>query len=177
MKCFLPMVLFATLLAGCDDMASQPKSIPFDPSKLFPDGKAMQAPPEGTVSRDALVRDAALASQPTMTLALLERGRERFDVFCSPCHGRDGDGDGAVVRRGFPRPPTYHQDRLREAPDSHFMDVIANGYGAMYAYGDRVPPSDRWAIVAYIRALQESRNANIAELPEVLQRKLEGRPY
>jgi len=176
MRRLLPFVLGAALLAGCDDMASQPKYIPFDPSKLFPDGKAMQAPPDGTVSRGALAREAALATRPSMTLSLLKHGRGRFDIYCSPCHGRAGDGDGAVVRRGFPRPPTYHQTRLRDAPDSHFMDVIANGYGVMYGYADRVPPADRWAIVAYIRALQQSRDAKIADLPDALREKLEGRP-
>lgn len=94
-----------------------------------------------------------------LTLTLLERGRERYGIFCAPCHGKTGDGDGRVVQRGFPAPPSYHDPRLRAAPDGHFFDVISRGYGVMYPYADRVAPDDRWAIVAYIRALQMSRNA------------------
>lgn len=99
-----------------------------------------------------------------VTLALLARGRERFNIYCAPCHSRAGDGDGMIVRRGFPPPPSYHTDRLRAAPDSHFYDVISNGYGVMYPYADRINPGDRWAIVAYIRALQLSRHAPRAAL-------------
>jgi mono/diheme cytochrome c family protein len=95
----------------------------------------------------------------------LERGRERFDIYCSPCHSVVGDGDGMIVRRGFPSPPSYHSDRLRNAPDAHFYSVITNGYGMMYSYADRVAPNDRWAIVAYIRALQLSQNARIDDVP------------
>jgi len=94
-----------------------------------------------------------------LTPALLARGRNRFDIYCAPCHSRAGDGDGMIVRRGFPRPPSYHIDRLRNAPDGHFYQVISNGYGVMYPYGDRIDPDDRWAIVAYIRALQLSQHA------------------
>ncbi len=93
------------------------------------------------------------------TAALLQRGRERFDIYCAPCHGRSGYGDGMVVRRGFPAPPSYHTDALRHAPDSHFYQVITHGYGVMYPYAARVSPRDRWAIVAYIRALQLSQHA------------------
>jgi mono/diheme cytochrome c family protein len=95
----------------------------------------------------------------------LERGRERFDIYCSPCHSVAGDGDGMIVRRGFPSPPSYHTDRLRNAPDAHFYSVITNGYGMMYSYADRVAPHDRWAIVAYIRALQLSQDARIGDVP------------
>jgi len=110
------------------------------------------------------------AQQATITLppasaALLARGRDRFDIFCSPCHSIAGDGDGMIARRGFPHPPSYHTDRLRNAPDAHFYSVITNGYGMMYSYADRVAPSDRWAIVAYIRALQLSQNARLADVP------------
>ncbi|SEI68519.1 c-type cytochrome [Frateuria terrea] len=94
-----------------------------------------------------------------VTLALLQRGQQRFDIYCAPCHGRSGDGDGMIARRGFPAPPSYHTDRLRNAPDSHFYQVISNGYGVMYPYADRIDPHDRWAIVAYIRALQLSQHA------------------
>ncbi|MFL5815852.1 MAG: c-type cytochrome [Bdellovibrionia bacterium] len=93
-----------------------------------------------------------------ITQALLERGRERYNIYCSPCHDFTGKGNGMIVQRGFIAPPSYHTDRLRDAPDSHFFDVISQGYGAMYSYGDRISVSDRWAIVAYIRALQLSQN-------------------
>jgi mono/diheme cytochrome c family protein len=95
----------------------------------------------------------------------LDRGRERFDIYCSPCHSIAGDGDGMVARRGFPHPPSYHTPRLRNAPDAHFYNVITQGYGMMYSYADRVAPNDRWAIVAYIRALQLSQNARIDDVP------------
>ncbi len=99
-----------------------------------------------------------------ITPALLARGRGRFDINCAPCHSTVGDGDGMIVRRGFPSPPSYHTDRLRNAPDSHFYQVISNGYGAMYPYADRIAPADRWAIVAYIRALQLSQHLPASEL-------------
>jgi len=105
--------------------------------------------------------DAAAIPYP-VTLALLERGQQRYEIYCGPCHSPVGDGDGMIARRGFPHPPSYHIDRLRRAPDRHFYDVITNGYGVMYAYGDRVSPQDRWAIVAYIRALQRSQGARLA---------------
>lgn len=94
-----------------------------------------------------------------VSMALLQRGQQRFDIYCAPCHGRSGTGDGMIVRRGFPAPPSYHTERLRHAPDSHFYQVISNGYGVMYPYADRIAPADRWAIVAYIRALQLSQHA------------------
>ena len=99
--------------------------------------------------------------------AAIREGASLFRANCSPCHGLSGDGDGMIVRRGFPAPPSYHSARLRAAPAQHFFDVISDGYGVMYAYGARVEPRDRWAIVAYIRALQESRNAKLAEAPEL----------
>lgn len=99
-----------------------------------------------------------------ITPALLARGRERFDIYCAPCHSRAGDGDGMIARRGFPAPPSYHTPSLRNAPDSHFYQVISDGYGVMYPYADRIAPPDRWAIVAYIRALQMSQHAPAAEL-------------
>jgi mono/diheme cytochrome c family protein len=119
--------------------------------------------PEGVVSQDDLAREAAAVTPPQVTPSLLARGRERFGIYCSPCHGYDGYADGIVVARGFPRPPSFHSPQLRAAPAQLFFDTITNGYGAMYSYADRVAPSDRWAIVVYIRALQlsqlEARNA------------------
>jgi len=103
---------------------------------------------------------------------VMARGRERFDIYCSPCHGRTGQGDGMVVRRGYRRPPTYHQDRLRDAPVGHFFDVMTNGFGAMPDYAAQIAVDDRWAIAAYIRALQLSQHASLAELPPAERSKL-----
>jgi len=107
---------------------------------------------------------AGLVDRRRWTLPVIERGQERFDIYCAPCHSEAGDGDGMLPRRGFPHPPSFHIDRLRRAPDAHFYEVITHGYGVMYPYGDRVPPDDRRAIVAYIRALQLSQNAAVADL-------------
>ena len=98
-------------------------------------------------------------------MALLERGQQRFDIYCSPCHSRVGDGNGMIVQRGFPHPPSYFAEYLMKAPNQHFYDVITHGYGAMYPYATRVAPADRWAIIAYIRALQASENARLADVP------------
>ncbi|WP_315926988.1 cytochrome c [Mesorhizobium sp. SP-1A] len=169
------LVLFALFaLAGCEqDMADQPRYDPLEPSRQFADGKSARAPVEGAVARDADLSPAPQVFPYPVTMKLLQRGQQRFDIFCSPCHGRAGDGNGMIVQRGFPAPPSYHQDALRRAPDRHFYDVITNGYGAMYSYGARVPPADRWAIVAYIRALQYSRHAPEADLPQPQRTKLE----
>ena len=105
-----------------------------------------------------------------LTEALLKRGQERFNIFCSVCHGRIGDGNGMIVQRGFVRPPSYHLARLRQAPDGHFFDVITRGFGRMPSYASQVPVEDRWAIVAYLRALQLSQNADLAALPGEVQR-------
>ncbi len=123
----------------------------------WPSASAALLPPDGTVAVDDPERDAAAKTPPPVTPALLARGRDRFGIFCSPCHGFDGYGDGIIVARGFPHPPSYHSAQLRAAPAQLFFDTITQGYGAMYAYGDRVPPADRWAIIAYIRALQLSQ--------------------
>src|SRR5262249_12226540 len=150
-------------------------------------------PPPGTVMRasgdlaaissgrrgDAPVaaREAAqAASAPVITRPLLARGRQRYEIYCMPCHSPLGDGEGPVVQRGFPAPPSYHLQRLREAADRHFYDVITQGHGVMPSYADRVTPEDRWAIVAYIRALQLSQHAPLAELPQTLQQGLHAAP-
>ena len=150
----------AVALAACDNMANQPKQLPFE----LPYGKEADwpaLPPSGIVARD----DAPASAPPKVTLALLQRGQQRFDIYCAPCHARTGDGHGMVVERGFPPPPSYYIERLRQAPVQHFYDVITNGYGAMYPYRIRVAPADRWAIVAYIRALQASSDARLADVP------------
>jgi mono/diheme cytochrome c family protein len=187
-------------LAGClaltsceremQDMYRQPRFDPNEASTLFADGRATRPPPPGSVAMargtlamtssgrrgesasEARAAAYAASSAGTVTMAELERGRERFEILCSPCHSVVGDGDGTVVQRGFPAPPSYHQDRLRAAPDRHFFDVITNGYGVMSSYADRVAPEDRWAIVAYIRALQLSQHAELARLPQTMRAEL-----
>lgn len=145
------------MLAGCHQsltMSDQPKGAEWERTTLFRNGRVLQAPPPGSVAREDDTGDV-LKEKPPMTLALVQRGRERFNIFCSECHGYTGEGDGMVVQRGFPHPPNFHDPRLVAAPDQHFVDVITNGHGVMYSYADRVPPADRWAIAAYIRALQK----------------------
>lgn len=170
-----PLFLAALLLAGCtkSNMDSQPKYHEYEPGGLFRDGKVLQTPPAGTVARDAPALAKEATDKPEVTQALLARGRERFDIYCSPCHDRVGNGNGIVVQRGMPRPPSLHDQRLREADDGHFYDVISNGFGAMYAFADRIRPRDRWAIVAYVRALQLSQHAALTDLPDDARAKLE----
>ena len=154
------LAAFAVALAGCDNMANQPKRLPFElPYGAEANWPAL--PPAGIVARDA----APDPAPPPVTLALLQRGQQRFDIYCAPCHSRVGDGRGMIVERGFPQPPSYYIERLRQAPAQHFYDVISNGYGAMYPYRIRVAPADRWAIVAYIRTLQASSDARLADVP------------
>ena len=120
------------------------------------------------------VGDQLVTSVPfSITREVLLRGQERFGIFCAPCHGRTGEGNGMIVQRGFQAPPSFHSDRLREAPVGHFFDVITNGYGGMYSYADRVPVDDRWAIVAYIRALQLSQHAPLNDVPSTERQQLE----
>jgi len=121
---------------------------------------------------DTVQFEAKPAAPPPVTLALLERGQQRFRIYCTPCHSELGDGHGMIVQRGFPPPPSYHIDRLRAAPVEHFYDVITHGYGAMYSYANRVQPADRWAIAAYIRALQLSQHASIDDVPTDQRGKL-----
>lgn len=151
----------ALLLAACNQnltMSDQRKLDEYERTSIFRNGKVLQSPAPGSVSREQDLGNV-LAEKPPMTLALVQRGRERFNIFCSECHGFGGDADGMVVQRGFPKPPSFHETRLVNAPDEHFVDVITHGYGVMYSYSDRVPPADRWAIAAYIRALQRTKPA------------------
>ena len=151
-------------------MANQPKLNPYE----LPYGAQAQwpaVPPPHIVARDEPLHPPPA---PPVSMALLERGRERFDIYCAPCHGRYGDGNGMIVQRGFPHPPSYYSDALRNAPSQHFYDVITHGYGVMFPYADRVEPADRWAIVAYIRALQAGSNGAMAQLTEPEKRKLQG---
>jgi mono/diheme cytochrome c family protein len=139
-------------------------------------GGVLREPPAGAVARDDLAREADVENKPSLTAELLARGQQRFGIFCSPCHGAGGDGNGIIVERGMPRPTSYHNDRLRVADDQHFFDVMTNGYGVMYSYASRVPPHDRWAIVTYIRALQLSRHASIDDVPSAQRTNLTAAP-
>ena len=131
------------LFAGCDDMASQPKQTSYSP---------LVGP--ATVPADTVAYGSQNPEAPPLTLALIERGQERYRIYCAPCHSELGDGRGMIVERGFPPPPSFGIDRLRKAPPQYFYDVITHGHGVMYSFADRVDPNDRWAIAAYIRALQ-----------------------
>jgi mono/diheme cytochrome c family protein len=177
MRRMIPITVVAAIcLAACDqNMDVQPKYSEYSEAPAFRGG-VLRTPPSGTVARDDPERDQATTKRPALTAALLERGSERFAIFCSPCHGVGGDGNGIIVQRGMPRPTSYHDDRLRTADDQHFFDVITNGYGAMYSYASRVPPRDRWAIVAYVRALQLSRHATIDDVPQQQRLKLSETP-
>jgi len=170
--CALAVVL---LLGGCErtfrDMYDQPRHKPLAASTQWPDGRASRPPVPGTVAHDA---GSGRFAMPPLTAKLLARGRNRFDIFCAPCHSVVGDGDGMIVRRGFPRPPSFHTDALRSASDQHFYDVVTHGYGAMYSYATRIAPADRAAIVAYVRVLQQSQNATLAEVPAAERARLEG---
>ena len=166
-------LIFALLpMAGCErgmhQMYDQPRYERGGEAPLFADGVASRTPPAGTVPASGTT---SMPPPPTLTEALLERGRDRYTIYCTPCHGTGGDGDGMVVRRGFPRPPSYHEQRLRDTDDRHFYEVITRGWGVMYPYADRIAPADRQAIVAYIRVLQFSRHAPVDRLePQDLAR-------
>jgi mono/diheme cytochrome c family protein len=174
-----PTVLLSLLtLAGCrQDMHDQPRFKPLAESDFYADLRSSRTPVDGTVARGQLHEDAYfytgkiganpgnyMPSEVPVNEETLARGRERFNIYCAPCHSRIGDGNGMVVQRGYRHPPTYHQDRLRQAPLGYFFDVMTNGFGAMPDYAAQIPPQDRWCIVAYIRALQLSQNATAADI-------------
>jgi mono/diheme cytochrome c family protein len=157
-------------------MHNQPKYRPLRATTFFTDGSSARPLVEGTVARGTLNDDQAfytgkIGKAPVRELPIavdeqvLNRGQERYDVFCSPCHGRTGEGNGMIVQRGFRQPPSYHEERLLNAPIGHFFDVMTNGFGAMPDYRAQIAPQDRWAIVAYIRALQLSQSASTADVP------------
>ena len=167
------MLAVCGALAGCNqNMTSQPKYAEYEPTPLLRNGQVLQVPVAGTVARGDLARSEEATKKPLLTVQLLERGHDRFDVICSPCHSRIADGGGMVVSRGMPRPPSFHDKRLRNETDQHFFDVITNGYGVMYSYASLVRPRDRWAIVAYIRALQLSQHATFGDVPDALRARL-----
>jgi mono/diheme cytochrome c family protein len=174
---FVSSVSAAVMLGGCrQDMHDQPKYVPLRPSTFFNDARSARPLVEGTVARGQLHDDELMytgkvkGEDATMfpmrvDAAVMARGQQRFNIYCAPCHGRTGQGDGMVVRRGYRRPPSFHQDRLRNAPAGHFFDVMTNGFGAMPDYAAQIKAEDRWAIVAYIRALQLSEHATLTDVP------------
>ncbi len=182
------LVTCLAVLTGCrQEMADQPRYEVYESSRLFPDGMASRHPVEGTVARAQALDDAhrfgilgeeSVEEEPPdtgavdvdgypfpITDAVLRRGQNRFDIYCSPCHGRDGHGTGIIVQRGLRSPPSFHSDRLRSAPPRYVVDVITDGYGAMFSYASRVTPADRWAIAAYVAALQLSQHAGANAVP------------
>jgi cbb3-type cytochrome c oxidase subunit III len=170
-------------IAGCEntlrqDMANQPRQNPLSPSDFFADRRSERPAVENTVVRGSIQDDSLLVPKDSnsfplpLTEELLERGQQRYGIFCTPCHGIQGDGLGMVAVRGMKHPPSYHQERLRNVPNGYLYDVVTNGFGAMYGYSAQIAPRDRWAIVAYLRALQLSRNAPVGQLPAELREKL-----
>jgi mono/diheme cytochrome c family protein len=178
------------VLAGChSDMYDQPRNDPLEKSDFFADAKDHRASRPlipGTVAQGELPedeafytgkRDGKLVDEPPLDVdqALLRRGQERFNIFCTPCHGLAGYGDGMIVQRGYRQPPTYHSDRMRGMAIGHFYDVITHGFGAMPAYAAQIPPQDRWSIAVYVRALQWSQYAKPGDLDEQQRQRLEAK--
>ena len=186
LKLLLPLA--CSVLSGCrQDMQDQPRYKPLAATDFFGDGRSARPLPEGTVARGHLRIDAVRYTGKengedvdyfpfSITRADVLRGQERFNIYCSPCHSRLGDGNGMVVRRGFRKAGNYHTEKLLKAPAGHFFDVMTNGFGAMPSYASRVEPDDRWRIAAYIRVLQLSENATINDVPPEERVKLEAQP-
>jgi mono/diheme cytochrome c family protein len=189
--CILPSAFVFTACnrvgPGWQKMGRQPRYDPLEPSDFFADGMSARPRVAGTVARGELVTNPFLATGKIngadgdgfpfpITEQVLNRGHERFNIYCSPCHGRLGDGNGMIPSRGYRHPPSFHTDTLRAAPTGHFFDVMTNGFGAMPPYAPQVSPEDRWAIISYIRALQLSQNATVAQVPADQRAKLDQAP-
>ncbi len=174
---YLLLASASLTLAGCrEDMQNQPYYRPLRESDFYADKRSERPLVAGTVARDHLNADVYFYTGKIgsndgdylpfpANAEVLARGQQRFNIYCSPCHGEAGDGNGMVVQRGYKHPPSYHIDRLRKAPLGYFFDVMTNGFGAMADYAEQVPAHDRWAIAAYIRALQLSQNASPSDVP------------
>jgi len=181
----LAVAVAALWFSACQqDMANQPRHEPLEASPFFKDGRSSRAPVPGTVARGQLREDDHLYTGKVngqlattfpfpINRAVMERGHERYVIYCTPCHGALGDGQGMIVSRGLKPPPSFHVDRLREMPPGHFFDVMTNGLGAMQDYSAQINVQDRWAIVAYIRALQLSQNASLNDVPAAERARLE----
>jgi hypothetical protein len=183
----LAAVLLAALaVAGCrQDMHQAPRYDPLERSDFFADQRSARPLIEGTVARGFLREDAVyytgrqgnvfVQRMPVeVTLDVVKRGQERYNIYCAPCHAQTGEGDGLIVQRGMKQPPSFHSERLRQQGDGYFYDVITNGFGAMQDYSSQIVPADRWAVVAYLRALQLSRAATIDDVPEGERGRLQG---
>jgi hypothetical protein len=173
--------ILAVLTGGCQirqDMADQPKNRPLSPSPFFADGRSERPLLENTVAHGSIADDELFVPKESnafplpLTPELLQRGQERYKIFCTPCHGIQGDGNGMVSMRGMKHPPSFHDSRLLAVTNGYLYDVITNGFGGMLNYSAQIPPADRWAIIAYVRALQLSRNAPLSDLPPALRDKL-----
>ncbi len=179
------VVVSMLLATGCrQDMHDQPRFEALEASDFFEDGRSARPYVNGTIARGALrenlhfyygrINGEIADSVPfQVSREVLERGHERFDIFCTPCHGQLGNGEGMIVQRGFRRPPSFHEERLLNMPVGHFYDVISNGFGTMVDYSSRISPKDRWAIAAYIRALQLSQRATLEDVPPTERQRLE----
>jgi mono/diheme cytochrome c family protein len=180
------VVVILIFAAGCrQDMHNGPRYEAFEANDQFADGRAARVPPAGTVARGLLRDDEVVYTGKSngqnvdaIPFALshddVRRGRERFSIYCTPCHGQLGDGNGMVVQRGLRQAANFHQDRLRQEPIGYFFDVITNGFGAMQGYAEQVPVRDRWLIAAYVRALQYSQNAALTDVPQDRRGQLDG---
>jgi mono/diheme cytochrome c family protein len=187
-KHFLGLLVVTALVAGCrQDMHDAPRYEAFEASSTFPDNRASRTPPAGTVARGWLRDDEALytgkiAGVPVDEFPFaigrdeLARGQQRFNIYCTPCHGRLGDGNGMVVQRGLRQAASYHQDRLRQEKNGYFFDVITNGFGAMQGYAEQIPVRDRWLIVAYVRTLQLAEHASVNDVPADRRGALDASP-
>ena len=184
-RCAALVALLLVPTAGCrQDMHDKPALEPYEVSDFFADGRGDRMPIEGTIARGLLETDAAfytgLAGDAFVTelpldlsKELLERGHQRFDIFCSPCHDRVGNGRGMIVRRGFKQPTSFHDPRLRAQPLGYFFDVMSRGFGEMSSYAPVLRAEDRWAVAAYIRALQWSQRVPLADLEPSVRAEIE----
>lgn len=187
-RLLIALALLQLAVTGCRrDMQDQPRYKPLRPSRFFADERSARPVPAGTIARDELndtdVLHTGLSNgvftiqfPVPITKALLVRGQQRYNIYCTPCHGFLGDGNGMIAKRGFKWPANLHSDRLRNAPPGYLFQVVSNGYGAMPAYRHQIEPNDRWAILAYVRALQLSRNATVADVPAAGRAELEKLP-
>jgi mono/diheme cytochrome c family protein len=185
---FLALTVVVLSATGCrQDMHDQPKFKPLAENPFFEDRRSARPRVPGTVARGHLAEDDALHTGKVegrpidrlpvpLTAALVQRGRERFEAFCAPCHGRTGLGDGLVTQRGFKKPDSFHIDRLRGMPTGYYFDVMTNGFGAMSDYAAQIPVGDRWAVVAYVRALQLSQNAGLDDVAADRRAELDQNP-
>jgi mono/diheme cytochrome c family protein len=187
-RALLLVLAAAAAASGCrQDMHDTPRYEAFEATTFYPDGRASRQAPTGTVARGWLRDDELLHTGKVGGVIATEfpfaigpeemaRGRERFNIYCTPCHGRIGDGNGMVVQRGLRQAASYHQDRLREEKNGYFFDVITNGFGAMQGYAEQIPVRDRWLIVAYLRALQLSQHAKVDDVPPTRRSELDSAP-